>query len=199
MVNIIWVMMAIIGIGFAAVNGTIDEVNEAIFKGAKEAVTICIGMISILVFWLGLMKIAEEAGLLKALATMAKPIVKKLFPEVPPNHPAMGYIVSNMIANMFGLGNAATPMGIKAMEELKKLNGNKDIASRSMITFLAINTSSITLIPATVISIRMTYGSAAPGEIIGTTLVASALGTIGAIFIDRYYYWKRTRRGGRRP
>jgi spore maturation protein A len=199
MVNIIWVMMAIIGIGFAAVNGTMDEVNAAIFKGAKEAVTISIGMISILVFWLGLMKIAEEAGLLKALGTLTKPIVKRLFPEVPPNHPAMGYIVSNMIANMFGLGNAATPMGIKAMEELKKLNGNKDVASRSMVTFLAINTSSITLIPATVISIRMTYGSAAPGEIIGTTLVASALGTIGAIFIDRYYYWKRSRRGGRRP
>ncbi|MBA2870091.1 spore maturation protein A [Anoxybacillus calidus] len=198
MVNIIWMMMAIIGIGFAAVNGTMDEVNEAIFKGAKEAVTISIGMISILVFWLGLMKIAEEAGLLKALGTLAKPIIKRLFPEVPPNHPAMGYIVSNMIANMFGLGNAATPMGIKAMEELKKLNGYQDVASRSMVTFLAINTSSITLIPATVISIRMTYGSAAPGEIIGTTLVASALGTIGAIFIDRYYYWKRTRRGGRK-
>ncbi|WP_044747968.1 nucleoside recognition domain-containing protein [Bacillus alveayuensis] len=199
MVNIIWMMMAIVGIMFAAVNGTIEEVNAAIFKGAKEAVTISIGMISILVFWLGLMKIAEEAGLLNALGTLAKPIVKRLFPEVPPNHPAMGYIVSNMIANMFGLGNAATPMGIKAMEELNKLNGNKDVASRSMVTFLAINTSSITLIPATVISIRMTYGSAAPGEIIGTTLVASALGTIGAIFIDRYYYWKRTRRGGRRP
>jgi spore maturation protein A len=197
MVNIIWVMMAMIGIVFAAVNGTMDEVNAAIFKGAKEAVTISIGMISILVFWLGLMKIAEEAGLLKALGTLAKPIVKRLFPEVPPNHPAMGYIVSNMIANMFGLGNAATPMGIKAMEELKKLHGNKDVASRSMVTFLAINTSSITLIPATVISIRMTYGSAAPGEIIGTTLVASALGTIGAVFIDRYYYWKRSRRGGR--
>ncbi|HZG60350.1 MAG TPA: nucleoside recognition domain-containing protein [Anoxybacillus sp.] len=197
MVNIIWVMMAMIGIVFAAVNGTMDEVNAAIFKGAKEAVTISIGMISILVFWLGLMKIAEEAGLLKALGTLAKPIVKRLFPEVPPNHPAMGYIVSNMIANMFGLGNAATPMGIKAMEELKKLNGNKDIASRSMVTFLAINTSSITLIPATVISIRMTYGSAVPGEIIGTTLVASALGTIGAVFIDRYYYWKRSHRGRR--
>jgi spore maturation protein A len=197
MVNIIWMMMAIIGIVFAAVNGTMNEVNEAIFKGAKEAVTISIGMISILVFWLGLMKIAEEAGLLKALGALAKPIVKRLFPEVPSNHPAMGYIVSNMIANMFGLGNAATPMGIKAMEELKKLNGNKDVASRSMVTFLAINTSSITLIPATVISIRMTYGSAAPGEIIGTTLVASALGTIGAVFIDRYYYWKRSRRGGR--
>ncbi|WP_199425949.1 nucleoside recognition domain-containing protein [Thermaerobacillus caldiproteolyticus] len=198
MVNVIWVMMAIIGIFFAMAHGTMDEVNEAVFKGAKEAVTISIGMISILVFWLGLMRIAEEAGLLAKLSNLCKPFVRRLFPEVPANHPAMGYIVSNMIANMFGLGNAATPMGIKAMEELKKLNGYKDEASRSMVTFLAINTSSITLIPATVISIRMTYGSAAPGDIIGTTLVASTISTIGAIFIDRYYYWKRVRKGGKR-
>ena len=196
MVNIIWVMMAIIGIMFAMFNGTMDQVNEAVFKGAKEAVTISLGMISILVFWLGLMRIAEEAGLLRKLGMFTKPLVKRLFPEVPPNHPAIGYIVSNMIANMFGLGNAATPMGIKAMEELRRLNGDKEEASRSMITFLAINTSSITLIPATVISIRMTYESSAPGEIIGTTLVASTLGTISAIIIDRYFYWRRSRKGG---
>ncbi|NUK31187.1 spore maturation protein [Parageobacillus sp. VR-IP] len=198
MVNLIWVAMAIIGIVFAMFHGTMNEVNEAIFKSAKEAVTIAIGMISILVFWLGLMRIAEEAGLLERLSRFCKPLVRRLFPEVPPNHPALGYIVSNMIANMFGLGNAATPMGIKAMEELKKLNGHKDVASRSMVTFLAINTSSITLIPATVISIRMTYGSASPGEIIGTTLVASTISTVGAVLIDRYYYWKRTRKGGKR-
>jgi spore maturation protein A len=198
MVNFIWVLMALVGIIFAMFHGTMNMVNEAIFKSAKEAVTISIGMISILVFWLGLMRIAEEAGLLERLARFCKPFVRRLFPEVPPNHPALGYIVSNMIANMFGLGNAATPMGIKAMEELKKLNGHKDEASRSMVTFLAINTSSITLIPATVISIRMTYGSVSPGEIIGTTLVASTISTIGAVLIDRYYYWKRTRKGGKR-
>lgn len=198
MVNLIWVAMAVVGIAFAMMSGTMNKVNEAIFQSAKEAVTISIGMISILVFWLGLMKIAEEAGLLKRLAALFKPLVRRLFPEVPPNHPALGYIVSNMVANMFGLGNAATPMGIKAMEELKKLNSHQEEASRSMITFLAINTSSITLIPATVISIRMTYGSAAPGEIIGTTLVASTISTIGAVCIDRYYYWKRTRKGGKR-
>ncbi|ANB59044.1 spore maturation protein A [Anoxybacillus sp. B7M1] len=197
MVNLIWAMLALVGIVFAMFNGTMNEVNEAVFKGAKEAVTISIGMISILVFWLGLMRIAEHAGLLTKLAHLCKPLVRRLFPEVPADHPAMGYIVSNMIANMFGLGNAATPMGIKAMEELKKLNGNRDTASRSMVTFLAMNTSGITLIPATVISIRMTYESSAPGEIIGTTLVASAISTIGAIFIDRYYYWRRTR-GGKR-
>jgi len=196
MVNVIWVAIALTGIVFAMFNGTMNEVNEAVFKGAKEAVTISIGMISILVFWLGLMRIAEKSGLLRGLGALTKPIVKRLFPEVPPNHPAMGYIVSNMIANLFGLGNAATPMGIKAMEELKKLNGNSEEASRSMVTFLAINTSSVTLIPATVISIRMTYESTAPGEIIGTTLIASFLGTVSAIIIDRYYYWKRSRKGG---
>ncbi|MCL6587478.1 MAG: spore maturation protein [Anoxybacillus sp.] len=197
MVNLIWAAMALIGIVFAAINGTMDEVNEAVFKSAKEAVTISIGMISILVFWLGLMKIAEDAGLLAKLARLFTPLVRRLFPEVPKEHPALGYIVSNMVANMFGLGNAATPLGIKAMEELKKLNGDRETASRSMVTFLAMNTSGITLIPATVISIRMTYGSASPGEIIGTTFIASSLATIGAIFIDRYYYWKRTR-GGKR-
>ncbi|WP_025948544.1 nucleoside recognition domain-containing protein [Geobacillus thermocatenulatus] len=198
MVNLIWVMMAVIGIVFAAANGTMDEVNKAVFESAKEAVTISIGMVSILVFWLGLMAIAERAGLLDKAARLFMPFVRRLFPEVPTGHPALGYIVSNMVANMFGLGNAATPMGIKAMEQLKKLNGGRDEASRSMVTFLAMNTSGITLIPATVISIRMTYGSAAPGEIIGTTIVASTISTIGAVLIDRYYYWKRTRKG-RKP
>lgn len=197
MVNIIWVVMTLIGIVFAIVNGTIEQVNEAIFNGAKEAVTICIGLISILVFWLGLMRIAQEAGLLEKLAKLFKPVVSRLFPDIPPEHPAMGYILSNMIANMFGLGNAATPMGIKAMEQLKQLNRGKDTVSRSMITFLAINTSSLTLIPTTVISIRMTYESSAPTEIVGTTLIATIFSTIGAIIIDRYFYLLRTRKGGK--
>ncbi|WP_026584168.1 nucleoside recognition domain-containing protein [Bacillus sp. J33] len=195
MVNIIWVMLTAIGILFAMINGTMNEVNEAIFKGAKEAVTLCIGLISILVFWLGMMRIAEDAGLLKKLAALFRPIVKRLFPEVPNDHPAMGYILSNMMANMFGLGNAATPLGIKAMEELKELNGGKNEASRSMITFLAINTSSLTLIPTTVIAIRMNYDSASPTDIVGPTLVATFCSTLAAIMIDRYFYYRRTRKG----
>ncbi|WP_404442617.1 spore maturation protein [Sutcliffiella horikoshii] len=191
MVNIIWVAMTIIGILFAMINGTMDKVNEAIFSGAKDAVTICIGFISILVFWLGLMRIAQEAGLLEKLASLFKPVVRRIFPEVPADHPAMGYMLSNMIANMFGLGNAATPMGIKAMEQLRELNGGKTEASRSMITFLAINTSSLTLIPTTVIAIRMNYGSASPTEIVGPTLVATLCSTIAAITIDRLFYYRR--------
>ncbi|MEH7236908.1 nucleoside recognition domain-containing protein [Bacillus sp. JJ1562] len=196
MVNIIWVAMTIIGIIFAIVNGTINEVNEAIFKGASEAVTICIGLISVLVFWLGLMRIAQEAGLLEKLSKLFRPLVSRLFPEVPVDHPAMGYMLSNMIANMFGLGNAATPMGIKAMEQLKELNGGKTSASRSMVTFLAINTASVTLVPTTVIAIRMTYDSTNPTEIVGPTLIVTIISAIGAVLIDRYFYYRRVKKGG---
>lgn len=191
MVNLVWVAMAVIGIVYAMINGTMEEVNKAVFDGAKDAVTICIGLISVLVFWLGLMKIAEEAGLLKKLVILFMPIVKRLFPEIPKDHPSMGFILSNMMANFFGLGNAATPLGIKAMEQLKELNGGKDSASRSMVTFLALNTSAITLIPTTVISIRMTYESANPTEIVGVTFIAQVLSMIGAIWIDRYFYRKK--------
>lgn len=195
MVNYIWVGMTLIGFVFAMVNGTVSEVNQAVFDGAKEAVTLCIGLISILVFWLGMMRIAEDSGLLTKLSLLFRPIVRKLFPEVPADHPAMGYILSNMMANMFGLGNAATPLGIKAMEQLKKLNGGKDNASRSMVTFLAMNTASITLIPTTVIAIRMNYHSVSPTEIVGPTLVTTFVSCIGAIIIDRYFYFLRSRKG----
>lgn len=195
MVNYIWVVMILIGLGFAMVNGTMAEVNEAVFTGAKEAITLSIGLISILVFWLGMMRIAEDSGLLSKLSNLFKPLISKLFPEVPSNHPAMGYILSNMIANMFGLGNAATPLGIKAMEELKELNDGKNEASRSMITFLAINTASITLIPTTVIAIRMNYESANPTDIVGPTLVATAVSAVAAILIDRFFYYRRSKKG----
>ncbi|PFB64871.1 spore maturation protein SpmA [Bacillus cereus] len=195
MVNLVWVAMAVIGIVYAMINGTMEAINKAVFDGAKDAVTICIGLISVLVFWLGLMKIAEEAGLLRKLVSLFMPIVKKLFPEIPKDHPSMGFILSNMMANFFGLGNAATPLGIKAMEQLKELNGGKDSASRSMVTFLALNTSAITLIPTTVISIRMTYESANPTEIVGVTFIAQVLSMIGAIWIDRYFYRRRSRKG----
>ena len=195
MVNLVWVAMAVIGIVYAMINGTMEAINKAVFDGAKDAVTICIGLISVLVFWLGLMKIAEEAGLLKKLVTLFMPIVKRLFPEIPKDHPSMGFILSNMMANFFFFFYAATPLGIKAMEQLKELNGVKDSASRSMVTFLALNTSAITLIPTTVISIRMTYESANPTEIVGVTFIAQVLSMIGAIWIDRYFYRRRSRKG----
>ncbi|MBU8638900.1 nucleoside recognition domain-containing protein [Bacillus pumilus] len=195
MVNLIWVSLTVIGLVYAMFNGTMEEVNEAVFKGSKEAVTISIGLISVLVFWLGLMKIAEEAGLLKFFSKLCRPFISKLFPDIPPNHPAMGYILSNLMANFFGLGNAATPLGIKAMEQMKALNGGKNEASRSMITFLAVNTSSITLVPTTVIAIRMTYGADQPTDIVGPTILATLISGIGAILIDRYFHYRRSRRG----
>ncbi|MCR2820282.1 nucleoside recognition domain-containing protein [Lederbergia panacisoli] len=195
MINYIWVGMTVIGLIFASINGKMKDVNEAIFQSANEAVTLCIGLISILVFWLGIMRIAQESGLLNKLSNHFKPIIMKLFPEVPEDHPAVGYILSNIIANMFGLGNAATPLGIKAMEQLKELNGGKNFASRSMITFLALNTSGLTLIPTTVIAIRMSYQSASPTEIVGPTLMATTCATIAAILIDRLFYMRRSRKG----
>lgn len=196
MVNYIWVGMMIIGFAFAIVNGTIDQVNKALFKAATDAVTICFGLMSVLVFWLGLMKIAEDSGLLKKVTVFFKPIISKLFPEIPKDHPALGYILSNMMANIFGLGNAATPLGIKAMEQLKTLNKGKDEASRSMITFLAINTSCITLIPTTVIAIRITHGSNNPTDIVLPTILATVISMVGAVFIDRFFYARRKRKGG---
>lgn len=191
MVNLIWAFMAIVGIIFAMINGKMAEVNEAIIQSASDAVTLSIGLISILVFWLGIMNIAEEAGILNVMSKLMRPFILKLFPEIPKDHPAIGYILSNLTANLFGLGNAATPLGIKAMQEMKKLSGT-DTASRSMITFLAINTSSLTLVPTTVIAIRMQYNSISPTEIVSTTLIASLAGMTSAILIDRFYYKKES-------
>lgn len=189
MVNIIWAGMAIIGIIYAMFNGTMDQVNKAVFESASEAVTLSIGLISVLVFWLGIMKVAEEAGILRVLTKLLRPAVSRLFPEIPKDHPAMGYILSNFTANIFGLGNAATPMGIKAMKQMKQLS-KSDTASRSMITFLALNTSSLTLIPTMVISIRMQYNSVSPTEIVGTTIIATLISSISAILLDRFFYYK---------
>ncbi|GIP37515.1 spore maturation protein A [Paenibacillus sp. J31TS4] len=187
MVNWIWLFFLVSGIVTAAVQGNMDAVTQAVFDGAKSGVTICFGLISILVFWLGMMRIAEDAGLLKALAKLLRPVVRFLFPSVPADHPAMGYIMSNMSANLLGLGNAATPMGIKAMQELQKLNPNPSAATPAMCTLLALNTSSITLIPTTLIAIRISAQSANPAEIVGTTLLATAVATAAAILADRWY------------
>ncbi|WP_339062621.1 nucleoside recognition domain-containing protein [Tepidibacillus marianensis] len=187
MVNWIWLSLILTGIITAVLLGNIDALNRALFEGAKTGVTISFGLVSILVFWLGMMKIAEEAGLLSWISRLLRPFVHWLFPEIPKGHPAIGYILSNMTANIFGLGNAATPMGIKAMQELQELNPDKEKASASMATLLALNTSSITIIPTTIISVRMTYHSANPTEIVGTTLIATTCSTIAALLLDRYY------------
>ncbi|MCF6093488.1 spore maturation protein [Microaerobacter geothermalis] len=187
MVNVIWFLLLMAGLVTAGALGNMDGANKAIFEGAKQGVTISIGFISILSFWLGMMKIAEYSGLLSFISKLLHPLVRWLFPQVPKGHPAFGYIISNITANLFGLGNAATPMGIKAIQELQKLNPDPQMATPSMITLLALNTSSITLIPITVIVIRLNYGSVNAVEIVGTTLFATFISTTVAIFLDRWF------------
>lgn len=194
MLNVIWLGLIVISIVVAAITGRMEAINAAAFEGAKTGVTVCLGLLSVLAFWMGMMRIAEKSGLLELLARVLSPIIQILFPDVPKGHPAMGYILSNMSANLLGLGNAATPMGLKAMEELQKLNPDKQNASPAMCTLLAINTASITIIPTTMIAIRMQYGSMNPVEIVGTTLLSSFAATIVALLIDRMYRYRHIRR-----
>ena len=178
MLNYIWFGMMLIAVVVGAITGNIDAVTEAAISMAKTAVEIAIGLIGIMALWLGSMKIAEESGLIRIIARALRPITIRLFPNVPEDHPAIGSIVLNMAANILGLGNAATPLGLKAMEELQELNPNKDTATNAMCTFLAINTSSVQLIlPATVVALM----GAASNQIFITTIVATGLSTIAAI------------------
>jgi len=181
MINVIWFSLIAIGVVVGALNGNILAVTDAAINSAKTAVEISIGLIGVMALWLGIMKIAEESGLIKSLAKALKFIMVPLFPEVPADHPAMGAMIMNIAANVLGLGNAATPLGLKAMQELQTLNPTEDTATNAMVTFLAINTSSVTLIPASVIAIRAAAGSANAAEIIGPTIVATAASTIAAI------------------
>jgi len=181
MINIIWFAMIAIGVIVGAFNGNIVAVTDSAISSAKLAVEISIGLIGVMALWLGIMKIAEESGLVKSIAKALRFIMVPLFPEVPEDHPAMGAMIMNMAANVLGLGNAATPLGLKAMQELQTLNPTEDTATNSMVTFLAINTSSVTLIPASVIAVRVAAGSANAAEIIGPTIVATAASTIAAV------------------
>jgi spore maturation protein A len=181
LINIIWFLFIIIGVIVATVTGNIEAVTQAAIDNAELAVELAIGLVGVMALWLGIMKIAEEAGLVQLLGKALRPIMIRLFPEVPDDHPAMGAMIMNMAANVLGLGNAATPLGLKAMNELNKINEDKDTASNAMCTFLAINTSSVTLIPATVIAYRAAAGSANPTEIIGPVIIATLASTIAAI------------------
>jgi len=158
--------------------GNIDAVTEAAIDMAKVAVNLAIGLIGIMALWLGIMKIAEESGLIRLIAKGLRPITIRLFPDVPEDHPAIGSIILNMSANILGLGNAATPLGLKAMEELQEINPDKDTATNAMCTFLAINTSSVQLIlPATVVALM----GATSSQIFITTIFATGMSTIAAI------------------
>ena len=183
MLNYIWFGMMFIAVIVGILTGNIDAVTQAAIDMAKTAVEIAIGLIGIMALWLGTMKIAEESGLIRIIARAIRPITIRLFPDVPEDHPAIGSIILNMAANLLGLGNAATPLGLKAMEELQDLNPKKETATNAMCTFLAINTSSIQLIlPATVVALM----GAAANQIFITTILATGLSTIAAIIAVRF-------------
>ncbi|MGH7496254.1 MAG: nucleoside recognition domain-containing protein [bacterium] len=185
MLNYVWLGLILIAIIMGAATGNIEAVTKQAFDSAETAVKIALGLISVMTLWLGLMKVAEAAGLVNLLSRALAPIMKRLFPQVPQDHPAMGSIVLNLAANWLGLSNAATPFGLKAMEELQQLNPKKDTATNAMVMFLGMNTSCITLIPATIIGVRVSLGSSNPFEIIGTTIIASSVATTVAIVMAR--------------
>ncbi|MGE4271661.1 MAG: nucleoside recognition domain-containing protein [Desulfitobacterium sp.] len=184
MVNAIWLFMLVIGIIVAALNGRIDVVTESAMAAAELGVETAFGLIGVMSLWLGLMKLAEDAGFIKALARFFGPAIRRLFPTLREDSPALGAIIMNLSANVLGLGNAATPFGLKAMQELQKENPHPDTASPAMITFLALNTSCITLVPATIIAIRMKAQSVNPTEIIGPTIIATGCAMTLAIIAD---------------
>ena len=183
MLNYIWAFMIIISILVASFTGRLQEVTQAALNSSKEAVMFCIGYLGVISLWIGLMSIGEKAGLISKLTKKMKPILSFLFPDIPDGHPAQKYIATNIIANILGLGWAATPPGLKAMSSLQDLNKNKMVATKSMCTFLIINISSVQLLPITIIAYRLEYNSKNPTEIIGPALVATAVSTIvGIIF-----------------
>ena len=193
MINYIWGVFIILGITYSIINKDPNLTNNLLTSG-KGAIDIILTILPLMCLWLGITKIAEVSGLLSLVSKKLSKVVRIIFPEIPKDHPAIGYISSNIVMNMLGLGNAATPFGIKAMEKLKELNKNKDVASRSMITFLVINTSSVTIIPTTVISLRLLHGSIDASEIIPVTILTTFISTFIALILDRIFYlvWRKT-------
>jgi len=185
MLNWIWLALVVVAVVVGAVNGRLEDVTAAAFEGARVAVEIAIGLVGVMALWLGVMRVGEQAGLVQLLARAIRPLARRLFPDVPPDHPAVGAMLLNVSASWLGLGNAATPLGLKAMEELQTLNPDKGTATDAMVTFLAINTASITLVPATIIAVRVTLGSADPVEIVFPTVVASCCATLVAVTAAR--------------
>ena len=189
MVNYIWAFFIIIGIIYSLINGNITVVNNEIINSAASSIDMILKLLPIMCLWLGLMNIAKESGLLNIFSKKMSPIVSFIFKEIPKNHEAIGLISSNILMNMLGLGNAATPFGLKTMKSLHTLNPNKDTATRSMITFLVINTCSVTIIPTTVISFRLLNGATNPTDIVLASIITSFLATFIALILDRIFYY----------
>ncbi|ADH59937.1 nucleoside recognition domain protein [Thermoanaerobacter mathranii subsp. mathranii str. A3] len=185
MINYIWFFMIAIGILIGIINDRMAEVSKAIVDSAQSAVTISIGLVGVMALWLGIMKIADKSGLTDIIAKLLKPIIIKLFSDVPENHPAILAIIMNISANMLGLGNAATPFGIKAMEYLQELN-KKDSASNAMCRFLVINTSSVQLIPAVMIGIRASLGAQNPADFVIVSVLSTSTALVAGLILNKH-------------
>lgn len=187
MINKLWIFFIISGSFFLIINGKADVLNSQILSSGKTTLDLILQIFPLLAIWLGIMNVARESGLLKKASNFLSPFLSRIFPEIPHGHESLGLISSNIIANMFGLGNAATPFGLKAMESMQKLNEKKDEATRSMITFLVINTCGVTLIPTTIISLRMMHDSTEPTSIVAPTILVSFLSLVIGLIIDRLF------------
>ena len=183
MLNLVWVVLLLAGVVCTTFTGRFDALNQGALNAAKSAVIdIALPLIGVMALWLGMMRLAERSGLIQLLGRIIRPVMCRLFPEIPAEHPAMGAMMMNISANMLGVSNAATPLGLKAMAHLETLNQKKGVATNAMCTFLALNTSSIQLVPATAINILAINGSRNPTAIVGSTLIATGTATIAAIF-----------------
>ncbi len=202
MINIIWLAMIVIGVVVAAIRclgitlspfgiffipsfEPLSLLTNSVFEYSKFAIELALGLVGLMALWLGIMKIAEKSGLISVLARGLKPVMIRLFPEIPPEDPAMGSIIMAMSATMLGLGNASTPLGLKAFADMQKLNKHKNIATNAQVTYMAMSTSSITIIPATIIGIRTAAGSANPSEIIAPVIIATVISTTVAIVVAK--------------
>lgn len=192
MVNVIWGLLLVIGIVYSLLTGKVNELNSEILTSAKMGLDLIFEILPIIVIWMGLMRIAEDGGIIKKISTLLSRPLNIIFPSIPKGNPALGLIASNVAVNMMGLGSAATPFGLKAMKELQKINPKKEIASEAMVTFLILNTGGVTIIPTTVIAMRTMYGSANPTEIIIPSIIATACATIGGLIVD--YFIRRRHR-----
>ena len=195
MITFIFGSFLIIGILYSLLFGNISIINYTLISSGEIAIDIAIKMIPLLCLWLGIMKIAEDSGLLNKISKIMSKIIKPLFPELKSDGEAIGYLGSNIVMNMLGLGNAATPFGLKAFEHMQKENKEKDTATRSMITFMVMNTASVTLIPTTVISFRVLNNSKNPTEIVGACIIITILSCAIGLLLDRIFYhlWEKSR------
>ena len=194
MINYLWAGFFIIGIIYSFITGNTEGINNEILTSASSSVNMILQILPIMCLWLGIMQIASDSGLIKKLSRKITPLITKLFPDIPPEHEALTLISSNIIMNMLGLGNAATPFGLKAMKSMQSLNKEKDTATRSMITFLVINTASVTIIPTTVISFRIIAGSTNPTDIVLVSIITSFLSCIVGLILDRLFYFLRRKK-----